>query len=118
MERRSYPRVTSECVVDWKPVENDPIVAALGQTQSGFVQNISGGGMCVRLDRDPGQGALLALNLQLPGLPSGIIALGKVCWVEPAAATCDVGIEFWWVGWNNPGAQEAIRGFINSKLTI
>ncbi|MSR74005.1 MAG: PilZ domain-containing protein [Planctomycetes bacterium] len=116
MERRTYPRVSSECVVEWKPVDNDPLLETLGASQSGFVQNISGGGMCVRLDRTPEHGTMLALKLQLPGLPSGILALGKVCWIQPVEAGCDVGIEFWWVGWNDQGAQEAIRGFITDRL--
>lgn len=117
MERRNYPRVASECVVEWKPVEGVPDLHGAGPAQSGFVQNISGGGLCVRLASEPPAGSMLALKLNLAGLPSGIIALGKVCWIQPAQDGCDVGIEFWWVGWSDPGAQEAIRGFIAGKLS-
>ena len=46
-----------------------------------------------------------------------MIALGKVCWSQPLDdGENDIGIEFWWVGWQDPGAQEEIRCFLSERL--
>ena len=68
------------------------------------------------MDTDPGAGQLLALTIQLPGLPTSVIALGKVQWSKPIDDGHDVGIEFWWVGWEDQSAQEQIRNFISTTL--
>lgn len=115
--RRAFPRVSSRCLVDYRPVGEDPMFQALQQSAKGLLQNISGGGVCVRMRKDPGAGAMLALNIQLPGLPTSVIALGKVCWTEASDdGETDVGIEFWWIGWHDQSAQESIRNFISDRL--
>lgn len=68
------------------------------------------------MDAPPPKGTMLALHLALPGLPSPVIALGKVAWVQPTSKGGDAGIEFWWVGWSDPGAQDALRSLITARL--
>ena len=115
-EQREFPRVSSRCLVDCKPVDDDQKFQEMRAGSEGLLQNISGGGVCVRMDNDMGSGQLLALTIQLPGLPTSVIALGKVQWSRPADKGFDVGIEFWWVGWEDQSAQEQIRTFISSTL--
>ena len=116
-DRRTFPRVSSSCVVDYRRVENDPMFQQLRDANQGLLQNISGGGVCMRLPSDPGLGALLAVNIRLPHFPTPVIALGKVCWsVRTEDGATDVGLEFWWVGWQDPMAQEQIRDFITNRL--
>lgn len=114
-DKRSFPRISSRCVVDYRPVGDDPAFQQM-QGAQGVMQNISGGGVCVRMTEDPGKGNLLAMNIQLPGFPSSVISLGKVCWSKPAEDGFDIGVEFWWVGWQDAGAQEQIRQFIAARL--
>jgi Tfp pilus assembly protein PilZ len=100
-----------------KPVGEDERFEALRQSGEGLLQNISGGGVCVRMPSPVKEGALLALTIQLPSLPTSVIALGKVVWATPMDEGCDAGIEFWWVGWEDPSTQEKIRSFISETLT-
>ena len=116
-ERRQFQRVSEGCVVDVRTVDaDDPVLAGMSQPH-GELQNISGGGVCLDLPDNPGSGSKLALKLHLPGFDSPVIALGKVVWARPGAAgRTEVGIEFWWVGWEDAEAQEKIRRFISSQL--
>lgn len=115
-EQREFPRVSSRCLVDFRPVGEDERFHEMRQSSQGLLQNISGGGVCVRMETDPGTNQLLALTIQLPQMPTSVIALGKVVWTRPADDGTDVGIEFWWVGWEDPTAQEQIRNFISDTL--
>ena len=115
-EQREFPRVSSRCLVDYRPVGDDARFHQMRESSQGLPQNISGGGVCVRMDSDPGAGQLLALTIQLPQMPTAVIALGKAVWTQPAEDGTDVGIEFWWVGWEDPTAQEQIRTFISDTL--
>jgi hypothetical protein len=114
--RREFPRVSSTCIVDYRTITDDPRLQAMKSVPSGHLQNISGGGVRVRLPENPGSDQLLALNIHLPAFPTSVIAMGKVKWSEPADDGFDVGIEFWWVGWQDAGAQEEIRRYITSRL--
>lgn len=116
-EQRDFPRVSSRCLVDFRQVDDDSRFDVIKNSSQGLLQNISGGGICVRMPENPGDGKLLALTIQLPNLPTSVISLGKVCWTRPADDEWDVGIEFWWVGWEDQSAQEQIRTFISSTLS-
>ena len=115
-DQREFPRVSSRCIVDFSRVGNDQRLEQMRQSSEGLLQNISGGGVCVRMDEDPGAGQLLALTIRLPQIPTSVIALGKVAWARPTDNGTDVGIEFWWVGWEDAGAQEEIRTFLSDSL--
>ena len=83
----------------------------------GGTSSISGGGVCVSMPEDPGMGNLLALTMHLPNMDSAVISLGKVAWSRPGdGGEWDVGVEFWWVGWEDKDAQESIRDYISSTL--
>lgn len=114
-ENRHFPRVATNCQVKYRPVGDDPRFEQLAQCD-GVVQNISGGGVCIEMSALTPAGTMLALDLELPGLPTSVIALGKVAWCRPAGATFEAGIEFWWIGWRDEAAQMQIRQFINQKL--
>lgn len=101
--------------MSWRIIGDDPAYAALSQ-QRGVMQNISGGGVCFRSDSDPGVGQMVALSLELPGLPTSILSLGRTVWTKPAGGAYDVGVEFWWIGWKDEDAQQKIRAFIAEKL--
>ena len=115
-EQREFPRVSSRCVIDFRRVDHDTRFDVMRGNSQGLLQNISGGGVRVHMDEDPGAGQLLALTIQLPQMPMSVIALGKVVWSKPAPPGTDVGIEFWWVGWEDPAAQEQIRNYITETL--
>jgi len=116
-DRRRFPRISGRCVVDLRPLdEDDPRLNALSSSE-GLLRNISGGGVRLSLREDPGTGASLALKIHLPGVQGPVIALGRVVWSTPAEdSRHDVGIEFLWVGWQDPVAQERIRDFIAGEL--
>jgi hypothetical protein len=59
---------------------------------------------------------MLALKMKLAELPAPIIALGRVTWVEEGASGYEVGVEFWWIGWQDEGLQAEIRNLITHKL--
>ena len=115
-EQREFPRVSSRCIVGFSPVGDDQRFHKMRQSSEGLLQNISGGGVCVRMDENPGTGQLLALTIRLPQMPTSVIALGKAVWTQPVDGGTDVGIEFWWVGWEDAGAQEQIRNFLSDSL--
>ena len=116
--QRKFPRLDASCVIDYRPVGDDPRFRQM-HGKHGFMQNISGGGVCVVMSEKQTAGEVLALNINLPGFPNGVIALGEVKWCSQRedASAHEVGIEFWWVGWNDQGAQEQIRTFISDRLT-
>lgn len=83
----------------------------------GFTLNISGGGICFEADNEISNGTLLALELKSKVFPSSIIALGKTVWCkkEDARDKYEVGVEFWWTGWDNQDAQFAMADYISKQ---
>jgi hypothetical protein len=114
-ENRAFPRVSADCRLKFRPVGDDPMFREMSASD-GLMQNISGGGISMIVDEDPGLGGMLALDIDLPGFPTSVIALGKVVWSKPAGRAFDVGVEFWWIGWRDEAAQAQIRAFIARKL--
>lgn len=113
VERRRYPRLSSRAIVDLRPVEEDP---GPGEVPRGVMQNISGGGVCVVVSDCPQVGSALAMKFHLEGSESPVLALGRVRWTTPTGDAWEVGIEFSWVGWEDPGVQERIRSFLTDRL--
>jgi PilZ domain-containing protein len=117
-EYREFPRLHAACDLSWRVIDD----AAAAQVphppeqSAGFLQNISGGGLCFSVDSPPALGAMVALRMGLPGVPAPVIALGSVKWCEPAAGRHDVGVEFWWIGWQDEGAQANLGNFITHHL--
>ena len=116
-ERRKFPRVSVTCDVKYRAVEMVEDVPDFEDGSGGIMKNISGGGVCIVANEIHEIGQMLALELTLPGFPSDVISYGRVAWCRSREDTrFDVGVEFWWVGWNDDEAQKHIRGFITDAL--
>jgi PilZ domain len=115
-EHRTYPRVSANCEITWRPIDERTVTRTAPPAASGYLHNISGGGLCFSSETPPPVGVMLALKMLLPDSPTPVIALGRAQWVEETSAGYDVGVEFWWVGWQDEGAQAEIRNLITHKL--
>jgi hypothetical protein len=117
-EYREFPRLHASCDLAWSVIDDaEAAKLPIPEDQSaGFLQNISGGGLCFSTPAAPQIGALLALRMGLPGVPSPVIALGSVKWREPSSGGHDVGVEFWWIGWQDEDAQVNLGNFITHHL--
>jgi PilZ domain len=116
-ERREFPRVSASCEITWKTIDERSVPQrGAPPAATGFLQNISGGGLCFSSETPPPVGVMLALKMKLPDVPTPVIALGRAQWVEESPAGYEVGVEFWWVGWQDEGAQAEIRNLITHKL--
>jgi hypothetical protein len=115
-EKREFPRVAASCVVTWRVIDQRSLAHDAPPSEGGMLQNISGGGLCFTTEAPPPEGAMIALKLHLTELPTPVIALGRACWVEESSAGFEVGIEFWWIGWQDEGVQAEIRNLITQKL--
>jgi hypothetical protein len=115
-ENRVFPRVSASCEITWRVIEDGMTPQTARPTEAGYLQNISGGGLCFSTESPPPVGLMLALKLKLPELPTPVIALGRATWVEEGASGFEVGIEFWWIGWQDEGVQTEIRNIITHKL--
>jgi hypothetical protein len=116
-ENRVFPRVSASCEITWRVVDDASLGDTAPPSEGGFLQNISGGGLCFSTATPPPVGIMLALKLRLPELPTPVIALGRAAWVEEGAAGFEVGVEFWWIGWQDEGVQAEIRNLITHKLS-
>jgi hypothetical protein len=115
-ENRAFPRVSASCEITWRVIDDRSLTQTAPPSEGGFLQNISGGGLCFSTPTPPPTGVMLALRLKLAELPTPVIALGKASWVEEAGTGYDVGVEFWWIGWQDEGVQAEIRNLIAHKL--
>jgi hypothetical protein len=113
-ERRRYPRLKDSCRIRYKRVE----AGAGGRPPlEALTINISGGGIGFATDEAVEVGTLLAIELGLPGYETPVIALGRVTWCDAAdGGRHEVGLEFWWIGWGDDGAQKAISAHIRKAL--
>ena len=115
-EARKFPRVSENCRIRYRLVEDE----ALQQNgRSVAAVNISGGGVRFTTDTPLPAGRVAVLELDLPGMPSGIVAIGKVVWSgrTPGGAGFENGVEFWWVGWRAEDVQQAMLDYVSTKLS-
>jgi Tfp pilus assembly protein PilZ len=116
-ERREFPRVSVNCEVRHRAVDLEDGIRELGADMPGVMKNISGGGICFSAPERQPEGQMLALEIELPGFPSAVLSYGRVAWSRPRAdGRFDVGVEFWWIGWNDDQAQHQIRNFLSRIL--
>lgn len=113
-ERRRFPRLKQACGIRTKVIEAE----GLGTSSSdGLTVNISGGGICFASGQAVEPGTLLAIELSLPDFETSVISLGRVVWCDAVPdGGHEVGMEFWWVGWDDDGAQRAISDHIRRAL--
>ena len=113
---RQFPRVSAAANLRWRVVEGDEIKPQTPPDSGGLQINISGGGICFATPDPLATGAMLAIELQLPGYPSGVIALARVVWCRKAASGHEVAAEFHWVGWDSTSVQEQVLSYIREQL--
>lgn len=128
-EHREYPRIDDNTAIRWRVLDEAPPE----QAEAGLQVNISGGGIRFQSLEPLETGTMLALQLKLPGFPSGIIALARVVWCDSVSSArsgllrlvdlvaapppaFEVGCEFHWVGWESSDAQKAVRSYLKDQL--
>ena len=113
-ENRKFPRVLNSTQLRWRPA---PAETAF---EEGMQLNISGGGVCFYAPREIGLGEILAIELDMPSFPVGVLALGRVVWcrvaTQPGTSGYDIGVEFHWVGWDSAKAQQSIADYVKGLL--
>jgi PilZ domain len=113
-ETRRFPRVKETCKLRYKRVETGSLPAEGAEALS---VNISGGGICFQVGEAVASGTLLAVELMLPNFDASVVALGRTVWCRPDEGDRhEVGLEFWWIGWGDDGAQKAIADHIRQAL--
>ncbi len=114
IDLRKYPRVSDDCEVTYTLIEDEhePV------SRNTLAMNISGGGMCFTAREPLPIGEMIALRVNLALLADKVVALARVVWVEPneAMGQYDIGVEFWWIGWNDSQAQGAMLDYVSKKL--
>ena len=116
--QRNFPRVSHSCPVNFRILESSEVDEGADAARA-IMNNISGGGISFSSPDPLDVGNMLALEVDLPGYPSGVISMGKVVWCNPSTEESgrhDIGVEFWWVGWKDEDAQKRISNFIGDAL--
>ena len=117
-DHRHFPRIRDSARIKWRVAEG--ATPASPAIDDGLQINISGGGVCFLSQAPVDLGTMLAVELQLPNYPSGIIALARVVWVDEVdrVEECgfEIGAEFHWIGWDSNFAQQQIAGYVKSRL--
>jgi hypothetical protein len=113
-EKRRFPRLKESCRLRYKRVETGSLPAEGTEAVS---VNVSGGGICFEVEEPIEPGVLLALELVLPDLENGVVSLGRTVWCRPGTeGRHEVGLEFWWIGWEDDGAQRAISEHVRQAI--
>lgn len=113
-DKRRFPRLKEACGLRYRRLETDALTS---EGVEALTVNISGGGICFEAPGPVEPGSLLAVELSLPDFESAVVSLGRSVWCEPRAdGRYDVGMEFWWIGWGDDGAQKAIAEYIKTEL--
>ncbi len=115
-DKRRFPRLKESCSIRFRHVESDSFPQ---EGTDALTVNISGGGICFVSAEKLAHDSLLAIELTLPEFDSPVVSLGRTVWCEPLDdGKFEVGMEFWWIGWGDDGAQQAISGYIKKALEI
>ncbi len=113
-EKRRFPRLKESCKLRYKRVETGSLPSDGTEAVS---VNVSGGGICFEVKEEIETGVLLAVELVLPDLDNGVVSLGRTVWCRPApGGRFEVGLEFWWIGWGDDGAQRAISEHVRKAV--
>jgi hypothetical protein len=113
-DKRRFPRLKDSCRIRFRRVESGAIPV---EGNEALTVNISGGGICFESGEPVEPGSLVAIELTLPEFESAVVSLGRAVWCEELGeGRFQVGMEFWWIGWGDDGAQKAISGYIKDAL--
>lgn len=67
----------------------------MSASETGFIQNISEGGLCILVDKQLDKGMMLRLDFDLPGeKQEHIEALARIVWQRPKEDKFLIGLEF------------------------
>ena len=114
LKKRKFPRVDENWKLKYRILEKQTVQ---GSPIESMALNVSGGGICFT-SRDPVEvGSLMALEMQAPGFEMPVIAMAKAVWCKKRRfdAMYDLGCEFWWVGWKDNTAQQALADYIQEQ---
>lgn len=114
-DQRKYPRLGTIWDVEYRVLTSEEFE---GNPLQSFTVNISGGGICFESREEIKPGTILTLEMKSPIFPSAILALAKAVWCRKNAekAKYEVGVEFWWTGWKDKNAQEAVADYISKHI--
>ena len=114
-DQRRFPRLKESCKLRYKRVETGSLPAEGTEAVS---VNVSSGGICFEVGEPIDTGVLLAVELVLSDLEDGVVSLGRTVWCRPAAGgRFEIGLEFWWIGWGDDGAQRAIAEHVRKAVS-
>ncbi|MDH5706950.1 MAG: PilZ domain-containing protein [Candidatus Aminicenantes bacterium] len=114
-DQRKYPRLGTIWDVDYRVLTSEEFESNPLQS---FTVNISGGGICFEAREEIKPGTILTLEMKSPIFPSAILALAKTVWCRKNTekGKYEVGVEFWWTGWKDKNAQEAVAEYISKHI--
>lgn len=115
MARQPFPRMHDDDLIRCKPLT----AREQAQVAAGLGTNIAGGGIVFGSARHLEVGTFVALDLELPGYPSSVMALARVKAVNPVIhpdRPYELTVEFHWVGWSSPTAQQQIADYLRARL--
>ncbi len=113
-EHRRFPRLKESSRLRYKRVETGSLPT---EGTEAVCVNVSGGGICFEVAESINPGVLLAVELVLPDSEGEVVALGRTVWCRPGAGgRYEIGLEFWWIGWGDDGAQQAIADHVRQAL--
>lgn len=109
--KRKFPRLNEEWELNYRVMDknefaNDPMRQ--------YTVNISGGGICFKANEEIADNTMLAIELESDQFPAPILALARAVRCKRARHGYEVGCEFWWVGWQNNDAQQAMADYIST----
>jgi hypothetical protein len=116
MDNRKFPRLGKIWDLEYKIIKSEEFKT---NPFKSLTVNISGGGICFESEKEIPKGTMLVLELKSTIFPSSIIALAQAVWCKKHMGKdkYDVGAEFWWTGWKDNNAQQAVADFINKQIT-
>ncbi len=109
--KRRFPRLDESWQLTYRVLEKEQFAK---ESSHQYALNISGGGICFMATETLERGTLVALDIESDNFPAPILALAKVIWCKSTRQAYEVGAEFWWIGWQNNDAQQAMADYIMS----
>lgn len=116
LDKRKFPRLGKVWNLAYRKISSEEFKEELLRS---ITVNISGGGICFEAGEEIPEGTILALELESTAFPSPIIAVGKANWCQKQKNKdkYEVGVEFWWMGWQDLDAQQALAEYISKQTS-
>ena len=112
-DKRIFPRLGKIWGLAYRPVNSEEFKEELLRS---ITVDISSGGIRFEADEEIPEVTILALELEAHVFPSPIIAVGKAVWcsMQEKKDKYDVGVEFWWMGWQDLDVQQVLTEYITN----